>query len=380
MEKYPLFVSCAPALEPILLEELKEMGIPESALRIDYRGVSVLEWDKNTIYRINYASRLASRVWMPLLHFKCLERRALYRHAMTIEWKNYLRPNWTFAIDANVHHKEIRNSVFAAQVVKDAICDQMRHRAGKRPDVQVQNPDVRIGLFIQHQHAVLSIDTSGEALHKRGYRQESVEAPLQETLAAAVLYLAKFSAESILFDPCCGSGTILIEAALMASRTPPGYLRKEWGFMRLPEYDVVDWLRVRNQIDAKRCTPSAKRIFGIDKSPGAVRVAKINAKGSGFGPQIEVEQADFREYHPSIIPNLIIANPPHGNRLDEEDLLRPLYRSLGDFIKRECAKPGKGFVFTSNMQLVKEVGLAAKKRHILCQSGLDARLLEFDVF
>ena len=164
----------------------------------------------------------------------------------------FFKEGATFAIDANVNNRELRNSLFAAQVVKDAICDQMRQRTGRRPSVQVQNPDVQINLFIQQQNGVISFDTSGEPLHKRGYRQESVEAPIQESLAAAILRLARYTKDQILLDPCCGSGTFLIEAALMATNTPPGYLRKYWGFMRHPGYDNAAWLKVRNQIDEKR--------------------------------------------------------------------------------------------------------------------------------
>lgn len=380
VQKLPLFVSCASALEPLLLEELKELGFPAPSLRIGYRGIFIHEWVEETIYRINYASRLASRVLVPLSHFHCSDRRSLYRHAMEIDWQHYLKEDCTFAIDANVHHRELRNSLFAAQVVKDAICDQMRQKTGRRPSVQVQHPDVQINLFIQQRNAVISFDTSGEPLHKRGYRQETVEAPIQETLAAAILYLAKYTKESIFLDPCCGSGTFLIEAALMATHTPPGYLRTQWGFMRYPHYNSTEWLKVRNQIDERRISLEARHILGIDRSQAAVRASKINLKAAGFSQQIEVQQGDFREYAPSILPNLILTNPPHGRRLEEEDQLRPLYRALGDFIKLHCMRPGKGFVFTSNLELAKEVGLAAKRRYVLNNGGLDSRLLEYDIF
>lgn len=378
VEKLPLFISCAPALEPLLLEELQEFGL--SALHIGYRGVFVNDWDWKTIYRINYASRLASRVLLPILRFRCFDRRSLYRHAMEIDWTQYLKEGWTFAIDANVHHRELKNSLFAAQVVKDAICDQLRQRTGRRPSVQVQNPDVQINLFIQQQNAIISFDTSGEPLHKRGYRQETVEAPIQETLAAAILRLAHYTKDSIFLDPCCGSGTLLIEAALIATQTSPGYLRTKWGFMRHPHFDSAEWLKVRNHIDERRTSLDPHRIFGVDRSQSAVRASKINLKAAGFNQQIEVQQADFREYQPSNHPNLMITNPPHGRRLEEEEQLRPLYRALGDFMKHQCTRPGKGFIFTSNLELAKEVGLAAKRRYILNNGGLDSRLLEFDIF
>lgn len=377
-EKYHLFVSCASALEPLLMEELKALGL--SSLHLGYRGVFVSEWDWNTIYMINYASRLASRVLLPLNRFTCFDRRSLYRHAMEINWSHYLKGNATFAIDANVNHRELRNSLFAAQVVKDAICDHMREHTGKRPSVQVQNPDLQIHLFIQQQTAIISFDTSGEPLHKRGYRQETVEAPIQETLAAAILRLANYKKEQIFLDPCCGSGTFLIEAALMATHTPPGYLRKHWGFMRHPHYEASSWLRVRNQLDEKRTSLSVHHLFGIDRSQQAIRACKINLRAAGFSQEVEVEQADFREYTPAILPNLVLTNPPHGRRLEDEEQLRPLYRALGDFIKQKCIKPSQGYIFTSNLELAKEVGLAATRRHILNNGGVDSRLLEYDIY
>lgn len=374
----PLFVSCAPALEPLLAEELKKLGVSE--VSIGYRGVSVHDWDWDTLYRINYASRLASRVLLPLSRFKYFDRASLYRHAMEIEWSLYLKEGATFAIDANVNHRQLRNSLFAAQVVKDAICDQMRQRTGRRPSVQVQHPDLQINLFIQQQYGVISFDTSGDPLFKRGYRQESVEAPLQESLAAAILQIAEYSKEDILFDPCCGSGTFLIEAALLATNTPPGYLRKKWGFFLHPNFDNIAWLKVRNQLDEKRISLTPGHLFGIDKSPAAVRAAKINLKAAGFSQAVDIQQQDFKEYTPPIPPTLIIANPPHGRRLEEEDALKPLYRSLGDFLKQKCPKKSRGFVFTTSLDLSKEVGLAAAKRHVLTTGGLDARLLEYEVF
>lgn len=377
-EKPHLFVSCAPALEPLLIEELKELGL--SSLSIGYRGVFVNEWDWSTIYILNYASRLASRVLLPLARFKCFDRRSLYHHAAEIRWSDYFQEDTTFAIDANVQHRELRNSLFAAQVVKDAICDHMRQRTGKRPTVQVQNPDLQIHLFIQQQTAIISFDTSGDPLHKRGYRQESVEAPIQETLAAAILRLAHYTPEKVFLDPCCGSGTLLIEAALMATQTPPGYLRKRWGFMRHPQFDNANWLKVRNQLDSRRIALSSKHVFGIDRSQSAIRACKINLKAAGFSQQIEVQQHDFREYTPSILPDFIVTNPPHGRRLEEEEQLKPLYRSLGDFMKKKTLKPACGYLFTSNLELAKEVGLSAKRRYVLSNGGVDSRLIEFEIY
>lgn len=376
--KPSLFITCATALEPLLMEELQQLGI--HSIHSGYRGVYVDSWDWSTIYKINYGSRLASRVLLPLIRFKCYDRHSLYKETSLIDWTQFIKDRQTFAIDANVHHRELRNSLFAAQIVKDAICDQMRKKTGHRPSVNVQDPDIQLNLFVQNQIGILSFDTSGIPLHKRGYRQESIEAPLQETLAAAILKLAKYQKDQILLDPCCGSGTLLIEAALMATNTPPGYLRRKWGFMHHPRYDQIEWLRVKNELDAQRHPLNPGHLFGIDLSREAVRVCKINLKAAGFLQGVEVKQGDFREFTLEKIPNLIVTNPPYGRRLEEEDRLRPLYKALGDFLKNNCAKPGCGFIFTGNLDLAKSIGLAATKRHVLNNGGIDSRLLEYEIY
>lgn len=373
-----IFVTCPPHLEPYLIQELEELGI--NKCQPAYRGVYVDEPSWENIYKINYGSRIASRVLLPVRQFRCFDRNMLYSETAKIDWTSLIRGRRTFAIDANVTHAKLRNSLFAAQVMKDAICDQIRQKTGSRPSIEIQNPDVQLNLFIVDNKAIISFDTSGTPLHRRGYRQEGGEAPLQENLAAALLKIANYRGNEILLDPCCGSSTILIEAALMASQTPPGYLRKDWGFMKHPQFNSIEWLKVKNALDEKRQTMAPKHLFGVDIGRNSVRIAKVNCRAAGFGKEIEIEQADFREYTPQILPNLILTNPPYGNRLDEVESLKSLYRSLGDFMKRQSNKPARGFVFTGNLELAKEIGLAAKQRHVLSNGGIDSRLLEFDLF
>ncbi|MBS4169076.1 THUMP domain-containing protein [Parachlamydia sp. AcF125] len=373
-----LFVTCAQGLEALLMEELQELGYEHT--HPGFRGVFVKISALSDVYRINYNSRIASRVLFPIAIFKCYDQKALYRGASQFDWTSFFRRGKTFAIDSNVNHRLIRNSLFAAQVVKDAICDQLREKLGERPNVDVKNPDIQLNLFIQGNVATLSLDTSGVPLHKRGYRLDSVEAPMQENLAAAILRLAKYRKEDILCDPCCGSGTLLIEAALIASQIPPGFLRKEWGFMRFPEFSASDWLKVKMEADQKRQPLAKGHFWGREINKNALRVCKTNMRAAGFLSEIDISQGDFREWTPPILPNLLITNPPHGKRLDSAEVLRPLYRSIGDFMKQKMAKPARGFVFTGNLELTKEVGLAPKRRHVLHSGGVESRLLEFDVY
>lgn len=375
---FSLFVSCSQGIEPFLAEELEELGLKN--IRTGYRGVYVDDCAHRDIYRINYCSRLAGRVLLPLTRFRCYDRQSLYRGASEINWIDYIPAGCSFAIDANVNHPELRNSLFAAQVVKDAICDQFREKTGQRPSVNPSQPDVQLNLFIQQFQATLSVDTSGVPLYKRGYRQESVEAPVQETLAAAMLRIGGYQKGDIFIDPCCGSGTFLIEAALIASSTPPGYLRSQWGFMRLPSFDMTEWLRIKLEADSKRTTLDQGHFFGVDISKNAARACKVNLRAAGFHQHVEVAQSDFRDYEPTVLPNFVMTNPPHGHRLGEEEQLIPLYRALGDFLKHKTGRPAKGFVFTGSLELSKQIGLASKRRYVLNNGGIECRLLEFDLY
>lgn len=373
-----LFVTCAKEIEPLLVQELAELGFPDAVA--GFRGARVPNADFNAIYKINYQSRLAGRVLLQIARFRCRDARSLYQAAYNIDWLRYLPKGKTFAIDANVTHPDIRNSLFAAQVVKDAICDQFRERTGERPSVSVRNPGVQLNLFIYGDQGVLSFDTSGITLHKRGYRQETVEAPMQETLAAAILRLAGYRGDEVMYDPCCGSGTLLIEAAMIASHTPPGFLRINWGFQSLPEHSQTAWLAVKAEADSKRTELKKGMFYGTDVNKAAATAAKINLRAAGFHQAVEISNRDFRDFDPPVPPNLIVTNPPHGHRLEQVEQLFPLYRALGDWMKRKSAKPGKGFIFTGSPELAKEVGLAASRRHVLDSGGIDSRLLEFDLY
>lgn len=373
-----LFVTCAQGLEPLLADELARLGGIQLIER--FRGVEVEKAAPDAIYRMNYGSRLGSRVLLPLMRFRCRDRKDLYQAVADFNWIPYLARGKSLAIDANVQHPELRNSLFAAQVVKDAICDQLRRLRGDRPTINTRSPDIQLNLFIYGQSAVLSFDTSGEPLHKRGYRQGSVEAPMRESLAAALLELAEYRGEELLCDPCCGSGTLLVEAALIASKTAPGFLRRRWGFQELPNYCNQTWLRVKNEMDSQRQPLVPGRILGLEINRAAVQVCRANLRAAGVHQGVEILHRDFREYTPSLPLNLIVTNPPHGLRLESADTLKPLYRALGDWMKRNLAKPARAYVFTGDLSLAGEVGLASSQRHILSNGGVDSRLVAFEIW
>lgn len=372
-----LFITCPEGLEPLLKEELEELGF--SNAETGFRGVYV-EGSMKEIYKINYLSRLAGRVLLPLAHFNCFGSDDLYNEAKKLDWLKLIPKGKSFAIDCNGEHRFLRHTLYASQVVKDAICDVYRKSTGGRPNVNPRAPDVQLNLFLQGNKATLSYDTSGMPLYKRGYRQENVEAPIQEALAAAILRIAKYKGEDVLLDPCCGSATFLIEAAYLATKTPSGYLRKKWGFLCHPDFSSEEWEEVKKNADAKRVPMPLGKIWGVDIHKDSVRIARSHLRAAGFHKEIEIQQSDFRDYTPKALPTLVISNPPHGQRLGEVKSLVNLYRSLGDFLKHQMVKPGRGFVFTSSLELSKEVGLKPIKRHVISNSGLDSRLLEFDLY
>lgn len=375
MKKKKFFVVCAETLEDLLWKELEDMGF--SSLSLGFRGVYVLG-DIRDVCRVNYCSRIASRVLWPIADFLCEDKRTLYKKAREIPWQSYMGIGDSFAVQSNVNHKSLRNGLFAAQVVKDAICDSFRSFLGKRPNVEVRKPDVRFHLFIDGPKACVSLDTSGDPLFKRGYRRESVDAPLQETLAAALLLLSGYKGDEVFFDPCCGSGVLPIEAAMIASKTPPGYLRKKWGFFHLPDFSMRDWISLKNEVDSQKKELAHSKIFAVDIDGEAVRICKNNLKIAGFDKVVQADRANCLEYIPPVSPSMIVCNPPYGRRLGDEKDLSFFYKELGFLMRKISKRPGKGFILTSNINLAKSIYLKASRRHIIKNSGIECRFLAYD--
>lgn len=372
-----LFITTQAHLEEVLVEELKSLGYPNA--EVGFRGVYVDVKDISDIYKLNLYLSTASRVLLPLRRGRVQDDRDLYEMAASIDWTKFLPPDGTLWIHSNVNHPALRHSVYAAQVVKDAICDIFRDEVGTRPNVSNEKPDLSLNLYIDERTAILSLDTSGEPLHMRGYREEGGESPVSETLAAACLRLAGFTGEQTLLDPMAGSGTFLIEAALIATKTPAGWLRRRFGFYAHPEFKEVEWLELKAKALKEIVPLQPNKIFGIEKSSAQSIICKENLKIAGF-EDIVVTHADFRDVEPQTRPNFVIANPPYGIRMEEEATLAPLYRSLGDFLKKKTAHPATGAVLTGSLPLAKEIGLKPKRRIPLTTGGIEARLLLFDLF
>ena len=264
------FAQVAGGLEKAGAEELERLGAREIAPA--FRGL-YFDADPATLYRINYESRLLTRVLAPLTSFTCHNPDYLYRTLLEVNWSDFMNVDDTFAVFANVSNSKIRHSKYAALRVKDAIADYFRERTGRRPDVDTIDPTVWFNLHIENNHATLSLDTSGGSLHRRGYRTESTSAPMQETVAAAIIRMTEWDGETPLHDPMCGSGTLLAEALMHVCRIPAGYLRRRFGFEALPDFDRQTWTKVKEDADARiRALPDGL-ISGSDIDPEAVSAA-----------------------------------------------------------------------------------------------------------
>jgi putative N6-adenine-specific DNA methylase len=369
------FAQVSESIKDIALDEIRKMGA--YALKPVFRGV----WFKATqkdFYRITYSSRLLSRVLAPLVSFECHDKDDLYKAARKIRWEEFLTPKQTFSISANVSESDITHSNFAGLRVKDAIADYFRDRSNKRPNVDAKDPYISINLHIHRNLATLTIDASGGPLHKRGYREESVAAPMQETVAAAIIRLSEWDGSVPLYDPMCGSGTLLCEALMAYCRIPAQVFRTQFGFERLPDFDEGVWEALKTECRENYRELKKNMIAGSDVSESSVKAAKTNIMGLHFGSAIEISQKDFQTIE-SIENSTIVTNPPYGIRLGKEDNLNQFYQNLGLFLKNRCSR-SKAFVYFGEPRYIKKVPLAPTWKRPLKIGGLDGKLVRYDLF
>jgi putative N6-adenine-specific DNA methylase len=362
-------------MEELCEQELKELGASDT--KVSYRGV-YFNADKETLYKINYTSRLLSRVLAPLKSFHCNNTDVLYKTGLKINWEDFLTVEQTFSISASVAKSNITNSLFASQRLKDSIADYFRSKFDKRPSVDTVNPDVRFNLHIEKDKAVLSLDTSGESLHKRGYRLLAGAAPMQETLAAAIIRISKWNGENPLWDPMCGSGTILCEALMHYCRIPAQYLRKKFGFFNLPDFDLELWEKIKKDCDSNIRPLEKGIISGSDKSQKILEIAQNNLSRLPYSDLVELRCHPFQ--HIKIFENgTLITNPPYGIRLGETEDVKALYKELGDFLKTNC-RGTSAFIYTGDPALRKSIGLRTSRRIPLVNGKLEGVLLQIDSY
>jgi len=369
------FAAVADGLEEMASGELTELGCAE--IRPTFRGLHFTGGNE-ALYRANYESRICTRIFAPLVTFDCHSAKYLYRTAREIDWPALFSVERTFAITSNVSDSAVKHSQYASLVLKDAIVDHFRDATGRRPDVERRDPDVWLDLFIFRNHATISFDTSGGSLHRRGYRLDGGRAPMQETVAAAVVKMSGWVGETRLYDPMCGSGTLLAEALMSFCRIPAGYLRERFGFESMPGFDAGAWKAVRRAADsAVRALPEGL-IGGSDISGEAVRTSRRNLSSLPGGDGVRVRESPFRDLD-DLGGATILTNPPYGIRMGEEVEVEGMMKELGDFLKHSC-KGSKAFIYFGNRRMLKHIGLRAEWRKPLRSGPLDGRLAAFDLY
>lgn len=371
------FAQGAHAMEDLIAAELTKLGA--TTTRTAYRGV-YFEADPAALYRINYCSRLANHVLAPLITFQCHSDKYLYQTARKLDWGALLGMDDTFVIAANTSDSKLHHSQFATLRLKEAITDHFMEKHGKRPSVDRREADLWINLNIHRDKAIISVDCSGGSLHRRGYRVDAREAPLQETLAAALIRHSGWRGETPLVDPMCGSGTILAEALMTAGRVPPAFLRmaEKPPFAHLPDFDAALWTRVKTAADDRMRQLPADLIRGSDIDAQAIGIARRNLERLPGGRDVRVATRDFRAGEP-IEGATIITNPPYGRRLGDREEVKTLYKELGDFLKRRCQN-STAWILAGDTDLVKSIGLRPKQRIPLFNGPLECRLVEIPVY
>jgi putative N6-adenine-specific DNA methylase len=370
------FATCARGIEEVLASELGELGA--AGITIGRGGVH-FAGDQALLYKANLWLRTAIRVLKPILEAPVASPEELYDAVQTIDWSQYLTPDHTLAVDCNVRDSQITHSKYAALKTKDAICDQFMERIGRRPSVDVDEPMVGLNLHIYRDQAVLSLESSGESLHKRGYRPILTKAPLNEALAAALVLLSGWKGDTPLADPLCGSGTLAIEAAWIALHRPAGLTRKRFGFQGWMDFDIRLWTQLRDEARRGVLKKLPAPIFGSDIRKDAIVFSRNNARAAGIGHLVRFEVKDVRDFQPPPgPPGVILCNPPYGERIGEEKELRVLYQTLGEVFRTRCAG-WTAFVFTGNASLARHIGLVPTARIALFNGKIPCQLLKYEL-
>lgn len=370
----PYFATCARGLEPVLAREL--VALKAAAVEPGRGGVR-FQGDRALLYRANLWLRTAIRVLQPILEADVSSPDQLYEAVRALDWSAWMTPEHTLAVDANVRDSQLRHSKYAALRVKDAICDQFVARFGRRPSVDTERPMIGLNLHVHRDRAVLSLDSSGESLHRRGYRPILTRAPLNEALAAGLVLLTGWSGDLPLADPMCGSGTLAIEACWIATQRPPGLTRRHFGFMGWMDFDVALWTELRDQARRNVRKSLAAPIVGSDRRRDAIDWSVRNARAAGVGHLLQFHVRDVRDFQPPPgPPGVLICNPPYGQRIGAEKELRPLYRLLGQVFRRLAG--WQTWVLTGNPRLAQAIGLATIQEFPLYNGKIPCRLLRLD--
>jgi putative N6-adenine-specific DNA methylase len=370
------FATVARGLEPIAAQELERLGAKD--VRPDFTGVHFVG-DSALLYRVNLWARTIFRVLITLREFPCPDADRLYQEVQNIPWEQYLQPHNTLAVNATGGNQQLNHTHFTALQVKNAIIDQQRNQFGERSSVDTQNPDVLINVHIYQDHCVLSLDSSGESLHRRGYRPAMGLAPLKETLAAALLDMAEWEPSLPFLDPLCGSGTLPLEASLKALNIAPGLFRMQFAFERWLDFDEALWEQLLKEAEKSELSELKAPIVGSDRDSDILNQARINAQQCGLADKVKFTQTELSQVEAPADSGVIICNPPYGERLGDAKELGELYKLLGDVFKQRF-KGWTAFVLTGNKELAKKVGLKASRRIPVYNGSIPCTLMKYELY
>lgn len=362
-------------LEGVLADELRKLGareVSEGIRSVHFRG------DKGFLYKANIALRTAIRILKPIKRSKIFDEEDLYEAIQRVKWERFLDIDGTFAVDANVFSRNFTtNSHYIALKSKDAIADYFSHKHGKRPNVDLKYPDLKINIHIQKEWLTISLDSSGQSLHKRGYRSATNIAPINEVLAAGLVLLSGYKGEENFIDPMCGSGTILIEATMIANNIPANINRKHFGFENWKDYDEDLYFIIQDSL-LKKIRNSHFKIMGFDKAPSAVRKAQQNIINANLDEFIGVHHVNFFNSKKEVFgKTTILFNPPYGERLNID--VQEFYSKIGDTLKHNYSN-STAWVITSDLQALKHVGLRTSKRIPVKNGDLDCRFVKYELY
>jgi len=373
MEEFELIAKTFQGLEEVLAKELTTLGA--NNIEIGRRMVS-FTGDKEMMYRANFNLRTAIRILKPIKHFTANSADEVYEEVKAIEWEQYLNNRMSFAVNAVVFSEEFRHSKFVAYKVKDAIADYFRDKTGERPSVRINHPDVALNIHIAQNRCTLSLDSSGESLHRRGYRQEAVEAPLNEVLAAGMILLTGWQGECDLIDPMCGSGTIPIEAALIARNIAPGVFRKEFAFEKWNDFDQELFDKIYNDDSQER--EFTHKIYGYDNNPQANEIATHNVKAAGVTKDIILKLQPFQQFEAPKEKSILITNPPYGERISTSDLLG-LYQMIGERLKHAFTD-NDAWILSYREECFDQIGLKPSVKIPLFNGALECEFRKYQIF
>ncbi|MBK4729765.1 RNA methyltransferase [Oxynema sp. CENA135] len=370
------FATVARGLETIAATELEKLGA--KSVNPEFTGVR-FTGDRALLYRVNLWARTIFRVLMPIADFRCKDARMLYREIAQIEWEKYLTPEQTLAVKATGKNRQLNHTHFTALQVKNAIVDRQRDHFGSRSNVDTENPDLLVNLHVNRDRAVLSLDTTGNSLHRRGYHPAMGKAPLKESLAAAILEMAEYSPDLPFFDPLCGSGTLPIEAALKAKKIAPGLFRDRFTLMNFPDFDDELWQQLLTEAEAAENSELPAPIYGTDGDGSVLAEARVNALNCGLGHQIEFRQQEFAQIEAPGDRGLLICNPPYGERLGNAEELGDFYQLIGDILKQRFTG-WTAYILSGNKELTKRIGLRTSRRIPFYNGSLPCTLLKYELY